>query len=87
MQADEDMMLDIAPMVGVESIFVLLLSGADAARETLGVCAVIFIAHLLRALLCTLRYAFYEISDTRKSVNHDLDAQLFPISQVVSPFL
>ena len=32
-------------------------------------------------------YAFFEISDTRKSVNHDLDTQLFPISQVVSPIL
>lgn len=55
MQADEDMMLDIAPIVGVESIFVLLLSGADAARETLGVCAVIVIAHLLRRF--SVRYA------------------------------
>ncbi|CEI40938.1 unnamed protein product [Fusarium venenatum] len=37
MHADDDMMLDIAPIVGVESIFVLLLNAADAAGETLGV--------------------------------------------------
>lgn len=53
MQADEDMMLDIAPIADVESIFVLLLSGADAARETLGVCRD---CTLVEALLCTLRF-------------------------------
>jgi hypothetical protein len=37
MHADEDMMLDIAPIVGVDSIFVMLLDAADAAEETLGV--------------------------------------------------
>lgn len=37
MHADEDMMLDIAPIVGVGSIFVMLLDVADAAKEILGV--------------------------------------------------
>lgn len=63
MHADEDMMLDIAPIVGVESIFVVILSNADAARETLGTrreYTIVGPSSRFDALLC-------EVSDMKES--------------------